>query len=81
MVQSFIELVIKDELAGQQDPSKGLSLKNNASSSAPIAMVDSITFTTTISAGLTPKAAFSPVGQAWQTRYHTDIEQYAGRQA
>jgi hypothetical protein len=39
------------------------------------------TFTTTISAGLTPKAAFSPVGQAWQTRYHTDIEQYAVRQA
>ena len=66
MVRTFIELVTKDDLGVQQDPSKGLKLSYAPSSSAPIAMVDTISFTTTISAGITPKISFSPVGHTWQ---------------
>jgi hypothetical protein len=67
MVTTLIELVIKDDLAVPQDPSKNpIKLGNTPTSSAPIAMVDTITFTTTISAGLTPKISFSPIGHAWQ---------------
>lgn len=67
MVTTFIELVTKDDLAAQQDSSKGgVQVGTKPSSSAPIAMVDTITFTTTISAGVTPKISFSPVGHAWQ---------------
>jgi hypothetical protein len=66
MVRTFIELVTKDDLAGEQDASKGLKLNVSVSSDAPIAMVDSISFTTTISAGATPKIMFSQVGRGWQ---------------
>jgi hypothetical protein len=45
---------------------KRLILRRKPSPSSPITLVDAITFTTTISAGVTPKISFSPVGHQRQ---------------
>ncbi len=66
MVKTFVKLTLKEGLSEVQDLSKGPTLGGAPSNATPIAMVDTITFTTTISAGLTPKAVFSPPGTDWR---------------
>jgi hypothetical protein len=62
MIKTFVELAVTGEVGVSQDPSKEINL----SPAGLPTMVDTITFTTTISAGLTPKIVLSPVGTAAQ---------------
>lgn len=63
MVKTFIELTLRDLLAPKQDATAVPPAPNTP---APIAMVDTLTFTTTLSAGLTTKVAFTPgTGHNW----------------
>lgn len=63
MITTFTALALTGGLGAQQDLSKGVS---SLSPAGLPAMVDTITFTTTISAGLTSKMVLSPVGKGWQ---------------
>jgi hypothetical protein len=63
MIETFVKLVNGEDLAGQEDLSKSALALNPTGVPA---MVDSLTFTTTISGGLTPKISLSPVGTRWQ---------------
>jgi hypothetical protein len=67
MIQTFIELA-PEGLQGAQNPdASGLNVgASTISPSNPIAMVDTITFTTTVSAGVTPKVVFVQIGTNWQ---------------
>lgn len=65
IVHTFIELTFNG-LGAQEDPSKGVKYPNSPSASAPIAMVDTVNFTTTIGAGVTAKVVFSPPGVDWR---------------
>jgi hypothetical protein len=63
MITTFVELAVTGEAVAPQDLGKD---PPNLSAPGPPTMVDSIIFTTTISAGLTPKISLSPVGTATQ---------------
>jgi hypothetical protein len=65
IVHTFIELTFSG-LGSQEDPSKGVKYPDTPSASAPIAMVDTVNFTTTVGVGLTAKAVFSPPGTDWR---------------
>lgn len=66
IVHTFIELTFNG-LGVPQDPGKGTVKTVDApSASAPIAMVDTVNFTTTVTAGVTAKAVFSPPGTNWR---------------
>jgi hypothetical protein len=61
MVTTFIDLARLDALSGTANP-----YGSAPSSNVPNAMVDSLTFTTTLMAGITPQVAFNPMGQDLQ---------------
>jgi hypothetical protein len=66
IVTTFIELTFNG-LGVTQDLTKNPpKIGDTPSSSSPIAMVDTINFTTTITAGLTAKVVFSPPGMDWR---------------
>ena len=66
IVTTFIELTFNG-LGVTQDLDKSPpNLGDTPSSSSPIAMVDTINFTTTITAGLAAKVVFSPPGVDWR---------------
>jgi hypothetical protein len=62
MIKTFVEMTVTGEIIAQEDPSKSISL----SPAGLPAMVDTLTFTTTVSGGLNPKIALSPVGTSLQ---------------
>jgi hypothetical protein len=64
MVKTFVRLTLLEDLEGPQTDvaTSGVKLTGQGSPT----MVDTITFTTTISGGLTPKISLSPVGKAVQ---------------
>jgi hypothetical protein len=67
MIRTFIELAPEGLQEAQNPDANGLNLTEpTPSASNPIAMVDTITFTTIVSAGVTPKVQFMPVGTNWQ---------------
>jgi hypothetical protein len=80
-VHTFIRLAVTGVLSSEEEV-KGFSEPDLAPAKNP-AMVDSITFTTTTSAGLNPSVSFSPVKSHWQvqnttigaTATRTDIHQ------
>ena len=55
MIDTFIDLTLFNDLGGKSDIA-------TAAKRGPPTMADTLTFTTTISAGLTPKVAFTPAG-------------------
>lgn len=57
MVDTFVDLTLFNNLGGEKDVA-------TAAKRGPPSMGDTITFTTTISAGLVPKVVFTPVGTA-----------------
>jgi hypothetical protein len=61
IVTTFIELTVFDALSPKQDPAAPAP-----TTASPIAMVDTLNFTTTITAGITPKVTFTPVGTGLQ---------------
>jgi hypothetical protein len=61
MIRTFIVLALFEDLGVQQTPAKSIGL-----TPGPPAMADQITFTTTITGGLTPGVTFTPVGSAVQ---------------
>jgi hypothetical protein len=64
MVQTFVRLAVSGDLTAPEDLSKVTTITLDPA--GPPTMVDTIIFTTTISAGLTPKIMLSPVGTAAQ---------------
>jgi hypothetical protein len=62
MIKTFVRLTVSGDLVAPEDPEKpgagGLTL----TPAGPPTMVDNLTFTTTVSAGLTPQIKLSPVG-------------------
>jgi hypothetical protein len=64
MIQTFVRLSVSGDLISPEDPSTGKTPSVDPSG-APT-MVDTLTFTTTISAGLTPKIALTPAGTGVQ---------------
>jgi hypothetical protein len=62
MVVTFIELTLFDALSPKQD----VTAPKPAGAAAPIAMVDTLNFTTTVNAGLTSKVMFNPIGKNLQ---------------
>jgi hypothetical protein len=65
IVHTFIELTFNG-LSPQEDVAKGVKSTDMPSASSPIAMVDTLNFTTTVGVGLTAKAVFSPPGMDWR---------------
>jgi hypothetical protein len=61
MVTTFIELTLRDALSPKQDAAGA-----PPNTPPPIAMVDTLNFTTSLSAGLGGKVTFTPVGKKWQ---------------
>lgn len=64
MIQTFIRLAVSGDVVGPEDPTKTIPL--TLTPAGPPTMVDTLIFTTTISAGLTPKVTFSPAGTGVQ---------------
>jgi hypothetical protein len=65
MILTFVRLAISGDLVAQEDPTK-ITTDDILSPAGPPTMVDNLIFTTTVSAGLTPKIVLSPVGAALQ---------------
>jgi hypothetical protein len=63
MIHTFVRLSVSGDLIAPEDPSTGTPSVNPSGSPT---MVDTLTFTTTLSAGLTPAIALTPAGTALQ---------------
>lgn len=66
MIKTFVALAAHAELGVEQGPNVAQGNKLDTSTNGPPTMVDTISFTTTLTAGVTPTLALTPVGTGTQ---------------
>lgn len=64
-IQTFLTMALHEDLNGMLDPTKSESDLYKSIAGTPT-MVETLTFTTTINAGVTPSISLTPVGKALQ---------------
>lgn len=66
MIRTFLTMALHEDLGENETNTKNVQEVDSSTSAGPPTMVDSITFTTTISAGVTPAITLTPVGALTQ---------------